>query len=99
MDNSQRSAVAQTLTNELAAAHSRHTAAANRFHLLLKEVPSGLPHPDGSQRIHAAGKEAHDALEAYVRALKRFTDFSVHRVIPSELDLHTNAEQTDSRHP
>jgi hypothetical protein len=87
MDSAQRSAVARILTEELAAAHSLHTAAAQHFNTLLHEIPSGLPHPDGSQRIHAAGREAHAALEAYVRALKRFTDFSVHRIIPSGLDL------------
>ena len=87
MDNAQRGEMARILTEELAAAHSRHCAAAKRFHLLLKEVPSGLPHPDGAQRIHAAGKEAHESLEAYIGALKRFTDFTVHRVMPGDLDL------------
>ena len=86
MDNAQRSAINRVLMGELAAAHSRHTAAANHFHLLMKEIPSGLPHPDGSQRIHAAGREAHEALEVYVRALKRFSDFTVHRIIPSDLN-------------
>ncbi len=86
MDNTHRSAMARILTEELAAAHSRHTAAAKYFHRLLEQIPSGLPQPDGSQRIHAAGREAHVALEAYVRALKRYTDFSVHGVIPRGLD-------------
>ena len=89
MDNKKRCAMVRELTHELAAAHSRHTAAAKRFHLLLKEIPLGLglPNPDVVQRIHEAGKEAHASLDEYVRALKRFTDFTVHRVIPSDLDV------------
>lgn len=69
---------------ELAAANSRHTAAADRLRLLVKEIPSGRP--DGVESIREAGRDAHDALEIYVRALKRFSDFTVNRVIPSDPD-------------
>ena len=69
------------------AAQSRHTAASKRFDCLVKEVPSGLPHPDGSHRIHAAGREANIALEAHVYALKRYTDYVLHGIVPGDLDL------------
>ena len=88
MDNKKRCAMIRDLTHELNAAHFRHSAASKRFHLLLKEIPSGLglPNPDALQRIHEAGKEAHASLDEYVGALQRFTDFTVHRIIPSDLN-------------
>jgi hypothetical protein len=84
---SARSTIVRILTDELAAAQARHTAATKRFDCLVKEVPSGLAHPDGANRIHAAGSEANATLEAYVYALKRYTDFILYRIVPDDLDL------------
>jgi hypothetical protein len=80
-----RNRITRILTSELAQDYSRHTAASKRFDDLVKEVPSGLPHPDGCERIHAAGRDASVTLEAYVFALRRYADFSVHGIVPDDL--------------
>uniref|UniRef100_Q025I3 Uncharacterized protein n=1 Tax=Solibacter usitatus (strain Ellin6076) TaxID=234267 RepID=Q025I3_SOLUE len=86
MTSTERSRIARILTEALAAAHSRHAAASKRFNSLLKKLPSGLPHPDGTLRVHNAGREAHASLEEYASALRRYSDFCVHRIVPDDLD-------------
>ena len=87
MDDTQQSSITRILTDELATARSRHASARERFDRVIQEVPSGVPHPDGTQRIHAAGREINAALEAYLYALKRFSDFVLYRIVPADLDL------------
>jgi hypothetical protein len=67
------------------AAQSRHSEASKRFDCLVKEIPSGLPHPDGAHRIKAAGREANLALVEHIRALKRYTDYIVQGIVPDDL--------------
>jgi hypothetical protein len=63
------------LREQLDAARIEYTVASAEFDLLVKEVPSGIPPPDGSLRIHKAGQAAREALQHYMRALKRLADF------------------------
>jgi len=85
--DSTRNTIVRILTDELEAAQSCHTAASKRFDRLVKEVPSGLPHPDGADRIHAAGREANVALQAHMHALKRYSDFLLYGIVPDDIDL------------
>jgi hypothetical protein len=87
MDRTQRTAMERTLGDELSAAESRQTVATERFHRLLNEIPSGTSRPDGVQLMFVAGEEATASLVAYGRALNRYTDFRVHGIVPSDLDL------------
>jgi hypothetical protein len=86
MENT-RDRIVRILTDELMAAQSRHNAASKRLDCLVKEVPSGLPHPDGAHRIRTAGREANVALREHMHALKRYTDFLLHGIVPDDLDL------------
>jgi hypothetical protein len=63
------------LREQLDAARIEYTVASAEFDLLVKEVPSGIPPPDGSLRIHKAGQASREALQHYMRALKRLADF------------------------
>ena len=67
--------VLQFLREQLDVARIEYTVASAEFDLLVKEVPSGLPHPDGTLRIHKAGQASRAALQHYMRALKRLADF------------------------
>jgi len=67
--------VLQFLREQLDAARIEYTVASAEFDLLVKEVPSGIPQPDGSLRIHKAGQASRAALQHYMRALKRLADF------------------------
>ena len=51
------------------------TKASAQFDLMVKEVPSGIPQPDGTLRIHKAGQASRAALQHYMRALKRLAAF------------------------
>jgi hypothetical protein len=84
---STRNTIVRVLADELEDAQSSHTAASKRFDCLIKKVPSGLPHPDGADRMHAAGREAHVALQAHMHALKRYSDFLLYGIVPDDLDL------------
>jgi hypothetical protein len=47
------------LVNEIVEATARVSAANDEFYKVMSQVPSGLPHPDGSQRIHNASRRGH----------------------------------------
>jgi hypothetical protein len=45
------------LTQDVTEATARAHAASEAFSAIMADVPSGLPHPDGTQRIHDASRE------------------------------------------
>ncbi|HKA00600.1 MAG TPA: hypothetical protein VKE70_29010 [Candidatus Solibacter sp.] len=56
-------------------AHDAYILAANKSNALIFEGPSGLPHPDGTQRLTNAARDEHHALDEYVKALREFNDY------------------------
>ena len=70
---------AETMTRlkaDLDAAWRENVAARARFDSIMRDAPHGLPHPDGSLRIRQAGVVMNMALQNYILALRRFTDFA-----------------------
>ena len=89
----ERQEIRQRLWEDLATAQTTHLAASGRFDLLVKEGPSGLPHPDGALHVQQVGRESRAALQGYMQALKRFTDFTLRGTIPDDLlppDTHNH---------
>jgi hypothetical protein len=74
--------IRQRLWEDLQKAQAAHLAASRRFDLLVKEGPSGLPHPDGALRVQQVGRESRAALQGYMQALKPFTEFIALRHYP-----------------
>src|SRR6266849_1707680 len=66
-----RTALIQSLTE----ATVRANAASEVFTAIMSEVPSGIPHPDGIQRIHNASRELSTAREEMMKAHSRLNDF------------------------
>jgi hypothetical protein len=66
-------------TEEVYAQSKRH------FQKICGEVPSGLPHPDGRQRIELAARAQTDATLAYTQALHRFNEFLLNGRVPDDL--------------
>jgi hypothetical protein len=66
---------ARELREVVTSAHNAYTQAAAVSKAIIQDVPSGLPHPDGTQRIVNAAKAERHALDEYVRALKAFNDY------------------------
>lgn len=77
--------ILQALRDELHQARERHDLASKQFSDILSDVPSGLPHPDGTQRIQLASREYNEALRAQYEALSRLNDFMVHGTVPPDL--------------
>jgi hypothetical protein len=74
LEYANRQDIRQRLWEELDKARVEHLAPCRPFDLLVNESPTGLPHPDGRT-----------ALQAYMRALKRFTDFTLNGTVPEDL--------------
>jgi hypothetical protein len=67
--------ILQFLREQVDSARVDYTAASAVFDLMVKDVLRGIPQPDGSRRIRRAGQASMAALQNYMRALKRLTDF------------------------
>jgi hypothetical protein len=73
------------LRDEFEAAKRRMNAASLKFNEVVRDIPSGLPHPDGTQRIHNAGRELVDAREKLAAAIARLNDFVSREIVPDDL--------------
>jgi len=76
------------LEQEFLESVKRRDLASFRFQDANKDIPSGLPHPDGTQRIYNASEEYSASLHDLSRALKRLTDFREFRIVPEDLKPH-----------
>ena len=73
------------LQQDLQAATERSKAATAAFDAVANDVPSGIPHPDGTQRIHNASREVTIARMEMLRAHHRLNDFLNAGVVPEDL--------------
>ena len=55
------------------------------FQAVMSDIPSGLPHPDGTQRIHNASSQMKDAREGMMTAHKRLNDYLSVGTVPEDL--------------
>jgi hypothetical protein len=74
--------IEQFLFSELARMRDAHDDARKHFSAVATDIPSGIPQRDGNLRIKNAARDNTAALEAYMRALREFNDFVIHRKIP-----------------
>jgi hypothetical protein len=77
--------IAGRLQREVAAATARADAANAAFHALMRDIPSHIPQPDGSQRLHNASRELTVARQAMMEATLKLNDFLNHGTIPEDL--------------
>jgi hypothetical protein len=77
--------VHEILKDEFETAKRQMNFASQRFNEVVRDIPSGLPHPDGTQRIHNAGRELADAREKLAVAIGRLNDFVSREVVPEDL--------------
>jgi hypothetical protein len=74
---------------------SLYEIAKTEFRRICTDVPSGLPQPDGTQRIHNAARDHRASREAFQTALNRFNDFILRRKIPDDLEDKEQAAAFD----
>lgn len=77
--------VRTTLFQEFVEATARVKAASEAFIAVMGDVPSGLPHPEGTQRIHNASRELSAARKEVTKAHTRLNEFLDQGIIPEEL--------------
>jgi|SRR5579872_680520 len=77
--------VLNILQQDLEAATKRSKAATAAFDAITSDVPSGIPHPDGMQRIHNASREVTVARMEMLRAHHRLNDFLNAGIVPEDL--------------
>jgi hypothetical protein len=77
--------IEERLKCDLDKARAEYQAACGEFHSLVKEIPSGIPQPDGELRLRHAGEASRVALQNYTVALKRFSQYTLSGVVPEDL--------------
>ena len=83
------------LEEQFSAALERRDSAAAQFRQVSNDIPSGLPHPDGSLGIANASAAYSAALRDVSRAVQRIADFQIRGIVPQDLqpeDSQTNEE-------
>lgn len=78
-------AILKTLLDELATATEMARVANERFQMVIKEAPSGFPHPDGIQRIHNVSAENAKARRNLHDARVRLEQFRAYGYVPKDL--------------
>ena len=77
--------IRRLLEDQFQTAVKQRDAASAYFDQVRLQSPSGLPHPDGAQRIAKASAEYSTALRAVTRAVQRIADFQIHQIVPEDL--------------
>ena len=74
----------EKLEAELDAARKRREAARKRFDEIIRDVPSGIPEPDGSLRRKQASDEYRQAIREVTEALVRFNRLILFDEVPDD---------------
>jgi hypothetical protein len=77
--------VLSVLKQDLQAATERAREATENFDAVSSDIPSGMPHPDGTQRIYNASRQVSVARVELMRAHHRLNDYIQRRVVPEDL--------------
>jgi hypothetical protein len=73
------------LLQDILDATARNSEATREFEAVMGHFPSGLPHPDGAQRIKNASNHLSIARKEVMKAHKRLDDFLNRGVVPDAL--------------
>ena len=77
--------VHDTLVRELSEATLSAESATVEFNAVTSDIPSFIPHPDGTQRIHNASRALSAARDEMMKAHKRLNDYIERGVVPEDL--------------
>ncbi|MDP8990891.1 MAG: hypothetical protein M3N41_12535 [Acidobacteriota bacterium] len=73
------------LVRALADATLRAESANREFDAVRGDIPSALPQPDGTQRIHNASRALNAARDEMMKAHKRLEDYLGRGIVPDDL--------------
>jgi hypothetical protein len=77
--------VLRILIHEAIDATAEKNEASDEFDIVMGQFPSGLPHPDGSQRIANSSQRLSIARKKVMMAHTRLTDFLDRGIMPVDL--------------
>ncbi len=80
--------ILRLLLDDLTRAHAANQSARLHFDCIVQEASLGTPRHDGSKCLHTAGIEFRASLDRYIRALKRYTAFTMRQIVPEDIS-HT----------
>jgi hypothetical protein len=78
-------AIYAAMQQDVAAAEARAHAANAAFREVMKDIPSKLPHPDGTQRVLNVCRLLSAARREVTDADSRLNDFLAHGTVPAHL--------------
>ena len=84
----------QLLEEAFNEAQQRRIEASKRYTEVMNDIPSGIPQPDGTDRIRAASREYKASREAATEAMKRLSDLMIRGIVPNDLDRKPAARET-----
>jgi hypothetical protein len=76
--------ILELLRRDFNLAKQNLAAASEQFDALIREAPSGLPHPDGAQRLKNASNALSEARKKLMDATVRLNKFILHGTAPSD---------------
>ena len=77
--------IRRILLQDVLEATSRSHEAGEEFEVVTGQVPSGLPHPDGAQRIRNASAKLSFARKSMMTAHTRLNDYLERGIMPEDL--------------
>jgi len=80
--------ILRILVQEVIDATAEKNEASDDFARVMDQFPSGLPHPDGSQRIANSSQRLSIARKKAMTAHARLSDFLDRGIVPEDLRLH-----------
>jgi hypothetical protein len=84
--------VRRILLLEVAETTARANTAAAEFKGVIGSIPTGIPHPDGTQRIHQAAHNLSNARKDMMQAHSRLDNFLRSGVIPEDFKRRGEGE-------
>ena len=86
--------ILQKLRRDVDAASARLVSANEDFDAIIRESPSGLPHPDGVHRIRNSAKALSIARQEHVEAVVRLNAFVSQGIVPNNMRKGQGQEES-----
>ena len=77
--------IRELLAHEVLEATAQKVESLRKFEAIMLHFPSGMPHPDGVQRIKNASNELSTARKEMAKKYARLTDYLDRGIVPQDL--------------
>jgi hypothetical protein len=84
--------IGKILRDAFDAALKERNTASDAFDEILHKIPSGMPHPDGVQRIKSGSAAVSAARDKMIAAMIRLREYENRRIVPEDLKKSAQSE-------